>query len=141
MFDGYECYIYAKVPKPSAESIYGKQVEWVRKDGYLPVKTVYYDKNGKKLKVLEYTDLRKTPPDGIHYSWRIVMTNLQDGHRTEITRLWVFLDTGLDQRYVTTRHLRKPVKFYSHPKGMWNVWDEARKQLAKRKRTPEMSAR
>jgi hypothetical protein len=127
-FDGHECWVYDKTAKKSEDSIYSRQVEWVRKEGFLPVKTVYYDKSGKELKVLEFTDLRDSNIQGAKYAWHILCLNVQDKHKTEIIRQWIVLDSSLSEDYTSTRQLEKAVKFYDHPEKMWEIWDEARKK-------------
>ena len=127
-FDGFDCYVYDKTPKKTADSIYSKQIDWVRKEGFLPVKTLYYDKAGKELKVLEFTDLRDSNIPGAKYAWTISVRSLQEAHRTEIIRQWIFLDTNMSEDLTTTRQLEKSIKFYSHPEKLWEIWDETRKK-------------
>ncbi len=123
-FQGHPCYRYEMVPIEEGHSIYGRQIRWVRKDGYLPVKNEYFSKEGKPVKVTEFTNIKKTR-SGIPYAWRIVARSLENGHRTEITRLWLFLDSGLPKRYVSTRFLTNSIKSYQHPKNMWEVWKDS----------------
>ena len=129
-FEGLECYVYAKTVKKPEDSVYGKQVEWVRKDGFLPVRTVYYDKELKELKILEFTDLRGSSIENAKYAWKIQVRNVQDGHRTEMVRLWLSLDTDLDPKYTTTDFLKKSIQLYNHPADMWKMWEEARKKVS-----------
>lgn len=126
MLDGHECYVYEKTPKSSGDSIYSKQVDWVRKEGFLPVKTLFFDKHGKELKVTEYTDMRPTNVPGVTYAWRIACRNLQDGHHTEMLRQWLFLDSKMDPEYTTTKILEKSVNTYNHPPNMWEIWETAK---------------
>jgi outer membrane lipoprotein-sorting protein len=135
VFAGNACYLYERKPKKPEYSIYSRQIEWVMKDGFRPLKTVYYDKENKELKVLEFTDLR-TDSRGILYAWRITVRNVQDGHRTEITRQWLSLDVGMSDDCVTTRHLEKSVDFYDHPRNIKELWAAARRPASSESRQP-----
>ncbi|MCM8794184.1 MAG: outer membrane lipoprotein-sorting protein [Candidatus Omnitrophica bacterium] len=121
--DGYNCYVYAMVPLSDDRSAYGKQIRWIRRNGHLPVKIEYYDKQGQLLKVARMTDLREEA--GAIYAWDIEMKNVRDSHRTVIRRRWIFLNTGIPDDLLTTRALQKPIEFYNHPAKMWETWKNA----------------
>ena len=125
IFDGYECYVYSMIPKSTDKSIYGKQIRWVHKKDYLPTKREIYDKEGRLLKVITFTDFRETSIRGVSYAWIIKVENMQDKHRTEIFRRWIYLDSGIDSDYLSTRNLEKSVDFYSQPKDLWKIWRAA----------------
>lgn len=123
VLDGFDCYVYTMEPLESDNSVYGKQVRWVTKGTYVPIKIEYYEKNGRLLKTTYASDIRGI--EGAQYAWHVVCENAQDGHRTELDRIWIVLNQNLGEGIFTTRHLEKSIEFYDQPKNIWNLWKTA----------------
>ncbi|MCM8775827.1 MAG: outer membrane lipoprotein-sorting protein [Candidatus Omnitrophica bacterium] len=118
--DGIDCYVYSMTPVTPDKSIYGKQIRWVEKNEYYLVRTEYYDQAMQLIKTNEFRDFQKV--NGVTYAWTILAESLADHHRTEMKRRWIFLETGLDEKRVTTRYLEKPIDTYNHPSDLWTIW-------------------
>lgn len=43
--EGYDCYVIQMMPKPNADVVWGKIVMWISKDGYMMMKSEYYDED------------------------------------------------------------------------------------------------
>ncbi len=59
--DNVECYLLELVKKDQSDTQYGKIHLWIVKDKYIQKKREFFDKDGKKFKVQEYTGLMKIP--------------------------------------------------------------------------------
>lgn len=104
-FGGYDCYVVESVPKKGETDYdYSKVVYWVRKDNYVPIKVVFYDKSGALLKQLTTSEVVQTA-DGIWYSKKSVMENLKTGSRTISEIQEIKTNAGLSDDYFTTRFL------------------------------------
>ncbi|MCO6431158.1 MAG: outer membrane lipoprotein-sorting protein [Deltaproteobacteria bacterium] len=123
VIEGHDCFKYWMKPKDEDDSIYGKQVHWVKKQGFLPIRADYYEKDGTLLKRIFYRDLRDTSK--ITYAWTIVVENVKDSHRTELRREWLLIDTGLPEHLLSTRQLEAPISNYKHPGNLWQLLSRA----------------
>ena len=58
-YDGHDTWVCTSLPKPGSGSPYGKIVQWIRKDIYVPVKIDFYDEKGKLLKTSRTVNCQK----------------------------------------------------------------------------------
>ena len=82
-YDGHDTWVCTSLPKPGAGSPYGKIVQWIRKDIYVPVKIDFYDEKGRLLKTSLASQLKK-----IDAYWTPMVTemhNVQIDHKTVMT--------------------------------------------------------
>jgi len=99
-------YYIELIPKRETATVWGKIIITVRKDDYIPVRQVYFDEKGKKMRIMEYKDIklfgnRKLPAV-------LEMTPLnKEGHKTIIRYLDVRFDIKLDRKIFTLRNLQK----------------------------------
>ncbi len=99
-------YYIELIPKSETATVWGKIIITVRKDDYIPVRQVYFDEKGKKMRIMEYRDIklfgkRKLPAV-------LEMTPLnKEGHKTIIRYLDVSFDVKLDRGIFTLRNLQK----------------------------------
>ncbi len=109
--EGAETYIVDSVPRSDdvrEASGYAKRRSWIRSDNFVAVKISYWDTAEKPLKELRATDVREIDPT--HHKWqafRIVMTNTQTGHSTEIVWGKLEVGVGLPDDLFTERELEK----------------------------------
>lgn len=109
--DGVDTYIVDSVPRSDdvrETSGYAKRRSWIRTDNFVAVKVLYWDTAEKPLKELHATDVRETDP--AHHKWqayRIVMSNTQTGHSTEIVWTKLEVGVGLSDDLFTERELEK----------------------------------
>ena len=102
-----DCYVVESVPVQK-DYIYSKKITWVVKGEWIPLKVEYYDRKGKHLKTLTYSEWKRI--DGIWSVGRMEMSNHQTGHRTilEIQKAKYNVDVPDDT--FTTRTLQKGVR-------------------------------
>jgi outer membrane lipoprotein-sorting protein len=48
--DGHPCYKIELIPKPEAAVVWGKIIKWITKEGYMQMKSEYYDEDGYLMK-------------------------------------------------------------------------------------------
>jgi len=102
---GTPCYKVTGHPKDLDTSLYGKVVQWVRKDNWVPIHMDFYDKSGQLLKKSRVIDLQDI--DGNWTPMKMEMLNVQTRHKTVMTVNKVEYDTEIPDRYFTKSHLAR----------------------------------
>lgn len=85
---------------------YSKAISWTRKDNYVSIKAIMYDKKGQEYKLFKTGDVRKV--DGIWTAHVLEMENLKEKNRTVLTITAVKYNTGVQDSFFTERELVKP---------------------------------
>ncbi len=85
---------------------YSKTISWTRKDNYVTVKAVMYDKKGQECKLFRAGDVRKV--DGIWTAHVLEMENIKEKHKTILTITGIKYNTGVNDGFFTERELVKP---------------------------------
>ncbi len=89
----------------SADSPYSKLKIWVKDDTFVPLRIAFYDPEGKLLKILLNTEIKKIGDKW--FPMTMTMTNVQENHKTEITVKELKIDTGLKNSLFTERTLKE----------------------------------
>ncbi len=102
---GHACYVLVSTPQPDTETQYSKLVSWIEKESFIPLKTVFHDKKGRRVKI--YTVKSFVMIDNIATETDVLMEDLQSGHKTRLETLELKYNTGLDDALFTTRALER----------------------------------
>lgn len=78
----FECYHLVATPT-NGDAIYGKVEMWVRKDNFVPLKQVMFDKNGAAVKTLLSREIQKH--GGRWFITASRMTDMSTGRQTELS--------------------------------------------------------
>jgi len=107
-----ECYVIERIPK--APTDYVRQVSWIDKSNFLPLREEYYDTQNELARVFTAESVmdvtagegasRKTYPTVT----KRTMKNVKSGHRTEVSFQSVAYDLGLDDAVFTESSLQRP---------------------------------
>jgi hypothetical protein len=84
---------------------YSKTRYYIRKDNHLYIRVDFWDRKGQELKHLLSEEIRQV--DGIWTAMSGTMTNVQTGHRTELTFSEHRYNTGLSDRMFSERMLKR----------------------------------
>jgi outer membrane lipoprotein-sorting protein len=106
--DGIACYRITALPAtPQIEKDtgYSKLVHWVRKDRMSVIKTEYYDRRGKLLKVLTIPEMVQL--EGVWFQSHLVMKNVQDNRTSEMRFENIKINTGLSADLFSKRRLER----------------------------------
>ncbi|MCF7929073.1 MAG: outer membrane lipoprotein-sorting protein [Spirochaetales bacterium] len=79
---GRDCYVVESVPKESSDSQYSRQVAWVAKEIWVPVRVDFYDKQGELFKRMTVSRIERV--QGFWTPINTTMKNLQTGHSTKL---------------------------------------------------------
>ena len=85
------------VPKPEAPVVWGKIIYWVRKSDFMPLKAEYYDENGKRVRLLMYSQFNRMHDRVIPTLWEMAsLTEEKKGRKTIIRILDVEFNAPID---------------------------------------------
>ena len=91
--EGVACWILESRPKPETESQYVMVRAWVARDMLLPLRVDFFKKGPEPVK--RYTVLQLENIQDIWTETKVVMEDLESGHRTVLTTSDVRYDTGV----------------------------------------------
>jgi hypothetical protein len=107
---GRTCAVVESVPLPESESSYEKQISWVDRETWLPIRVEFYASGSDTPeKLMEAGDLKRI--DGRWITGSVTMKTVESGHRTELVFRQIKYGIPLDPAYFTTAFLetgRKP---------------------------------
>ena len=100
-----DAYILELLPKPGMKSDYSKTIMTVRKDNYYFSKVEYYDRGGRKAKVLENNGIEKI--NGYWVAMDMMMTDLIKNHSTRMITEEMTVDSGISDDEFSVRKLKQ----------------------------------
>jgi len=103
-------YVIKSTPKNPEQVEFSSYKTWIHKDTFLPVQTVYWDKNRDKYR--EYKVLEVDTIQGYTTVTKSRMKNLRDGSHTVIEYENVTYDVGIPKDIFSERYLRQPPTQY-----------------------------
>ncbi|MDY7031521.1 MAG: outer membrane lipoprotein-sorting protein [Thermodesulfobacteriota bacterium] len=103
-------YVLKNTPKDPETVEFSYFTMWIHKGTFLPIKTVFYDKNGKEYRI--YDALKVETIQGFPTVTASRMQNVKDGGETMMTYSRVEYDLGLPTGIFTERYLRRAPRKY-----------------------------
>jgi len=101
-------YLIEAMPRPTANSGYGKRRITLRKDNFFAIAVDYFDKKGELLKSLHAFQLITVDRKRVRAN-RIEVKNVRTGHGTILKVISRLLNTGLTDRHFTRRDLERGI--------------------------------
>jgi outer membrane lipoprotein-sorting protein len=71
-YGGYDCYNIRMDPKPDAGVVWDKILSWITKDGYMELKADYYDEEGKLVRSMIGSEIKKMDGRIIPVHWEML---------------------------------------------------------------------
>ena len=93
-------------PKSSAAVIWGKRIQWIRLEDFVPLKEEYYDDKGELIKILTYSDIGKVSDRTIPRVWTM-RSFIKPGFTTTIELKDVEYNLPLQNNIFTLQNLKK----------------------------------
>ncbi len=105
LYRGSACYKVKAIPKDGTTD-YGNRIIWVDKKNWLLKRVEFFDRQGKRLKILEIPDHVR---NGKYWTaTTLIMENVSTGHKTLMKVLSVEYDQGLKDEIFTESFLKRP---------------------------------
>jgi outer membrane lipoprotein-sorting protein len=99
-------YVVRNTPKDPAGVEFSSYTVWIDKTTFLPMKTVYLDKNNKEYRIVEAKDVQEF--DGIPTVTVSRVTDLAAGSSTLAEFKSIRYNIGLEENIFSERYLRRP---------------------------------
>jgi len=103
---GRSAYVIEYTPHEDAPVVWGKIRAWIDQEHYAPLRQEFFDERGSKIRVMSYSDLRKSGDRHFPHRWRVTPLE-KPGHETEIQIEEVRFDQSFDDGIFTKRNLKK----------------------------------
>ncbi len=103
-------YKLKNTPKDPQTVEFSHYIMWIHRKTFIPVKTEYYDKTGRKYR--EYTAMKVETIDGFPTVTKSSMANLDSGSKTVMEYANVKYNVGLAEEIFQERYLRRPPREY-----------------------------
>jgi outer membrane lipoprotein-sorting protein len=101
-------YYISLTPKKQTISIWGKIELIVDKNMLYPLKQIYYDENGEKIRTMVFTEVKKVSGKTIPMKMTLTPhTKEKEGHETVITYLDIKFDPEISESVFSRRNLQK----------------------------------
>ena len=102
---GRRAYVIEYVPHEDAPVVWGRIVAWIAADTFAPLRQEFFDEDGEKLRVIEFSEHRAVGGRQLPHRWTLTPLD-KAGHRTEIELIEMRFDAEIDERVFTRRHLQ-----------------------------------
>jgi outer membrane lipoprotein-sorting protein len=99
-------YYIELVPKEDIPTVWGKIQITVRKEDYIPVRQVYYDEKGRKMRIMDFKEIKTFGDRRIPAVIELVPLN-KKGKKTIVRYKELRFDGQLDKGIFTLRNLQK----------------------------------
>ena len=105
-FEGSLCWKIQLVPKPDASVVWGKLLMWVSHDGYVELRTDYFDEDGTLVKTFVGRDIREFDGRRIAAHWEMTPVREQ-GKRTILEYHTIRFNTTYDQSFFSEQNMKR----------------------------------
>jgi outer membrane lipoprotein-sorting protein len=94
-------------PKASTPTVWGRIVAVVHEKGLYPLSQEYYDEKGEKVRVMEFSDVRRLGKRVIPFHMELIPLK-KEGHRTILQYRNLEFDVEVPESTFTLQNLRRP---------------------------------
>ncbi len=103
---GKDCYKIECIPKKTSAIVWGKQIKWISKDGYLQLKTEYYDDDNYLIKTELASQIKVMDGREIPTKFEIIPEDEPD-QRTIMIIDKIIFDVKVDKTFFTQQNMKK----------------------------------
>lgn len=104
--EGRRCWRIAMTPKPEAGVVWGKLLIWITREGYLELKTDYYDEDGTLVKSFTGSNVKTFDGRSIASHWEMVPVH-DPGKKTVLEYRKLKFDVKLDQSFFSEQNMKR----------------------------------
>ena len=102
-----KAYVIESLPKPDAAVVWGKIIQRVDKEKFVPVRDEFYDEDGALVRRLLYDDVKKLSDRYYPMRWTVEpLTEEKKGHKTTIIISEIELDRPIEKDVFTMMALK-----------------------------------
>jgi len=103
-----KAYVIESLSKPDAAVVWGKIIQWVDKEKFVPAKDEFYDEDGALVRRLLYDDVKRLSDRYYPMRWTVEpLTEEKRGHKTTIIISEIELNVPIKEDVFTIRALKE----------------------------------
>jgi outer membrane lipoprotein-sorting protein len=103
---GRPAYVLEYIPHEEVAVVWGKIVAWVDVESGAPVRQDFYDEEGTRLRVMQFSEYRQVGERYVPHHWSMTPLD-KEGHSTTLEVEKIEYDPEIDSDIFTTRNLKK----------------------------------
>ena len=103
---GYRCWKIQLVPKPAAGVVWGKLLMWISREGYLELRTDYFDEDGILVKSFIGSAIHKFDGRSIASHWEMTPVK-EPGKRTVLDYKEIRFNESFDQSFFSEQNMKR----------------------------------
>ena len=100
------CYKIELIPNDDAAVVWGKLVKWITKDGYLQLKTEYYDEDGYLIKTEKASKVKMMSGREIPTYFELIPED-EPGHKTIVVMNKIVYDINVSESFFSQQNMKK----------------------------------
>ena len=100
------CYKIELIPNDDAAVVWGKLVKWITKDGYLQLKTEYYDEDGYLIKTEKASKVKVMSGREIPTYFELIPED-EPGHKTIVVMNKIVYDINVSESFFSQQNMKK----------------------------------
>jgi len=104
--DAQTVYVIELIPKPESAVTWGKLIFWIRAADYVPLREEFYSEDGRLIKLLEYSQVKKMSGRNIPTIWKMI-SQAKPGNETTIEVIEVEYNQPVDENIFSLANLKK----------------------------------
>ncbi|GBD93570.1 hypothetical protein BMS3Abin05_01154 [bacterium BMS3Abin05] len=104
--NGYECYKIKLMPKPEAGVVWEKVIMWISKKSYMELKTEYYGEEGKLVKTLTGSKIKKMGGRILPSYWEMIPAN-KPGHKTVLDYKTIRFNVNIKPSFFSLQNMKR----------------------------------
>ena len=103
---GKDCYKIEMIPHDDAAVVWGKVMKWISKDGYLQLKTIYYDEDDYLIKTEACSEVKLMGDREIPTRIEIIPED-EPGNLTIVTIEKIIYDINISENFFSQQNMKK----------------------------------
>lgn len=104
--DGYDCHKINLTPKPEAGVVWAKVIMWISKEGFLELKTEYYDESGDCVKYMTGSKIKEMGGRTIPSYWEMIPVN-KPGEKTILEYKSMEFDIDISPSFFSEQKMKR----------------------------------
>jgi outer membrane lipoprotein-sorting protein len=105
-FEDMDCYKIQLNPKPEAGVVWGKILMWISKDGYMELKSDYYDEDSTLVKSMIGTSIKKMGGRTIPTHWEMIPIDKPD-QKTVMDYLDIEFNAKINESFFSQQNMKR----------------------------------
>ena len=104
--EGYDCYKIQLLPKPEAGVVWAKVIMWISKEGYLELKSEYYDEDSTLVKYMTGSEVKKMGGRTLPTHWEMIPVD-KPGEKTILDYQSIEFNVDIKPSFFSEQNMKR----------------------------------